>query len=113
MRPRNFANARLAVMPALNPARCFGIMAASNFTSYHWIHWLGPVMAAGVHGLFYALVPSGRNQEYQVSHTQKDLSPSFQIKCETDVSALSLYGRKGDIMTIGSTVTWRYHHERL
>lgn len=40
-----------------NPARCFGAMVGSHFSSYHWIHWVGPLVAAIAHGVLYACVP--------------------------------------------------------
>jgi hypothetical protein len=40
-----------------HPARCFGAMVGSHFSSYHWIHWVGPIVASIVHGLLYHLIP--------------------------------------------------------
>ncbi|KAL2830523.1 aquaporin-like protein [Aspergillus cavernicola] len=40
-----------------NPARCFGAMVGSRFSSYHWIHWVGPLTASVAHGVLYYLVP--------------------------------------------------------
>ncbi|KAL4863574.1 hypothetical protein BDV12DRAFT_177325 [Aspergillus spectabilis] len=40
-----------------NPGRCFGAMVGSHFESYHWIHWIGPLTAAVVHGVLYQLLP--------------------------------------------------------
>ncbi|CAG7962071.1 unnamed protein product [Penicillium nalgiovense] len=40
-----------------NPARCFGAMVGSHFTSYHWIHWLGPIVASILHGIMYYFIP--------------------------------------------------------
>ncbi|KAL5343561.1 aquaporin-like protein [Aspergillus crustosus] len=40
-----------------NPGRCFGAMVGSHFESYHWIHWIGPLVAAIVHGVLYQLIP--------------------------------------------------------
>ncbi|KAJ6134010.1 hypothetical protein N7523_000332 [Penicillium sp. IBT 18751x] len=42
---------------SLNPARCFGAYVASEFPSYHWIHWVGPLAAAIGHGLVYFVDP--------------------------------------------------------
>jgi glycerol uptake facilitator-like aquaporin len=40
-----------------NPARCFGVFVGSRFPAYHWIHWIGPISAGLVHGMFYFLIP--------------------------------------------------------
>ncbi|KAJ5496976.1 hypothetical protein N7463_008963 [Penicillium fimorum] len=40
-----------------NPARCFGAMVGSHFTSYHWIHWVGPIVASILHGTMYYFIP--------------------------------------------------------
>jgi len=40
-----------------NPARCLAVFVASEFPSYYWIHWVGPIAAGMVHGLFYWLIP--------------------------------------------------------
>ncbi|KZF22849.1 aquaporin-like protein [Xylona heveae TC161] len=51
---------------SLNPARCFGLMSASSFThrfnTYHWIHWIADVLAAGLNALVWALVPVFRRK---------------------------------------------------
>ncbi|CAG7986034.1 unnamed protein product [Penicillium salamii] len=41
----------------LNPARCFGVYVASSFPGYHWVHWVGPLLAAAGHGIFYLADP--------------------------------------------------------
>ncbi|CEL07054.1 hypothetical protein ASPCAL10219 [Aspergillus calidoustus] len=46
-----------------NPARCFGAMVGSHFSSYHWIHWIGPLTAAILHGVLYFLVPPFSREE--------------------------------------------------
>ncbi|KIW21661.1 hypothetical protein PV08_02241 [Exophiala spinifera] len=45
--------------PSMNPARCFGVFVGTGFsgTSWHWIHWVGPVAAAVLHAMMYNLVP--------------------------------------------------------
>ncbi|KAJ5654061.1 MIP transporter [Penicillium lividum] len=42
---------------SLNPARCFGAYVASEFPTYHWIHWIGPLAASIAHGLVYFVDP--------------------------------------------------------
>ncbi|KAJ6094495.1 hypothetical protein N7467_002008 [Penicillium canescens] len=51
-----------------NPARCFGAMVGSHFTSYHWIHWVAPLSASFIHGmLYYFIPPYSRKRAAQVS----------------------------------------------
>lgn len=40
-----------------HPARCFGAMVGSHFSTYHWIHWVAPLCASIAHGILYFLVP--------------------------------------------------------
>ncbi|CAI7565957.1 unnamed protein product [Penicillium discolor] len=40
-----------------NPARCFGAMVGSHFSSYHWIHWIAPLSASIIHGMLYHFIP--------------------------------------------------------
>ncbi|KAH8712136.1 aquaporin-like protein [Phaeosphaeriaceae sp. PMI808] len=40
-----------------NPARCLGLMTASNRFDYHYIHWLGPVTTAILNGILYWAIP--------------------------------------------------------
>jgi glycerol uptake facilitator-like aquaporin len=42
---------------SLNPARCLGAFVGSSFPTYHWVQWVGPVIAAIVHGGLYWLLP--------------------------------------------------------
>lgn len=42
---------------SLNPARCLGLMAAGERFTYHWVHWVGPIVASMFNGLLYFLVP--------------------------------------------------------
>ncbi|KAJ5362335.1 hypothetical protein N7541_003179 [Penicillium brevicompactum] len=47
-----------------NPARCFGAMVGSHFSSYHWVQWVAPICAGLAHGVLYYLIPPysrGRN----------------------------------------------------
>ena len=45
---------------ALNPARCFGLMAASERWKFHYVHWLGDISAALINAGFHRLVPAGK-----------------------------------------------------
>lgn len=38
---------------AFNPARCLGLMVASQTTNGHWIHWVGPAIACLIQGSLY------------------------------------------------------------
>ncbi|KAH7411787.1 aquaporin-like protein [Phaeosphaeria sp. MPI-PUGE-AT-0046c] len=40
-----------------NPARCLGLMTASNRFDYHYIHWAGPITTAIINGLLYWVIP--------------------------------------------------------
>ncbi|OCL01642.1 MIP transporter [Glonium stellatum] len=42
---------------SLNPARCLGLMAASENLDYHYINWLGDLTAAMLNGLLYWCIP--------------------------------------------------------
>jgi len=42
---------------SLNPARCFGLMAAKEDMGGHWIHWLASLTASLVNALFYHFIP--------------------------------------------------------
>lgn len=43
--------------PSMNPARCFGVYVGSHFPSWHWVHWVGPILAGLAHALMYKAVP--------------------------------------------------------
>ena len=45
----------------VNPARCFGLMAASGSWNYHYIHWTGDITGAVINGFFCWLMPPGSN----------------------------------------------------
>jgi len=45
---------------SLNPARCFGLMAASERWDYHYILWIGDISAALINAGFILLVPTGK-----------------------------------------------------
>ncbi|OJI98018.1 hypothetical protein ASPVEDRAFT_441046 [Aspergillus versicolor CBS 583.65] len=40
-----------------HPARCFGAMVGSHFSTYHWMQWVAPICAAIAHGVLYFCVP--------------------------------------------------------
>ncbi|TLD38857.1 aquaporin-like protein [Venturia nashicola] len=42
---------------ANNPARCLGLMTASNRFTYHYVHWVGDITAAIISAVLYCLVP--------------------------------------------------------
>jgi glycerol uptake facilitator-like aquaporin len=42
---------------SFNPARCMGLMVAKSEMRYHYIHWLGPLAAAMLNGVFYFFAP--------------------------------------------------------
>ena len=42
---------------SMNPARCFGVFVGSRFPGWHWIHWVAPLAAGMLHGLFYIIIP--------------------------------------------------------
>nr|OQO20219.1 hypothetical protein B0A51_11626 [Rachicladosporium sp. CCFEE 5018] len=43
--------------PSFNPARCLGLMVAKGNMQYHYVHWLGPVAATMMNGIFYHAAP--------------------------------------------------------
>lgn len=45
------------VLVAFNPARCMGLMVAKGEMQYHYVHWLGPLSASMMNGLFYYFAP--------------------------------------------------------
>lgn len=45
---------------AMNPARCFGLMAAEGRWTLHWVHWAGALSAGLVNGLFYWAIPPSK-----------------------------------------------------
>ncbi|KKK12843.1 hypothetical protein ARAM_001188 [Aspergillus rambellii] len=40
---------------SMNASRCFGVYTATTFPGYHWIHWVGPIVASMAHGVVYAI----------------------------------------------------------
>lgn len=42
---------------AMNPGRCFGLMAAAGRWDLHWVHWVGAVFASAINGVFYYFIP--------------------------------------------------------
>ena len=45
---------------SLNPARCFGLMAAEWRWDLHWVHWADPIIAGALHGVLYWAVPPSK-----------------------------------------------------
>ena len=45
---------------SMNPARCFGLMVAEGRWDLHWVHWVGPITAAALHGVVYWVIPPGK-----------------------------------------------------
>ena len=41
---------------SMNPARCFGLMAAEERWDFHWVHWAGPIIAGALNGVLYWVV---------------------------------------------------------
>jgi glycerol uptake facilitator-like aquaporin len=46
---------------SMNPARCFGLMAAVGGKAWHghWVHWVGALTGSLINGGFYWLIPPG------------------------------------------------------
>ena len=53
-----------------NPARCLGLMAASQNFTYHWVHWTGALGAAVLNGFLYWAVPPYKKDEPDSIGTQ-------------------------------------------
>jgi glycerol uptake facilitator-like aquaporin len=43
--------------PSMNPGRCFGAYVGSHFPGWHWVHWVGPILASLAHAVMYTAVP--------------------------------------------------------
>lgn len=57
---------------AMNPARCFGAYVGSYFPNWHWVHWVGTILASITHGLAYWLVPPWSGLETsEVAHRRE------------------------------------------
>ncbi|KAJ5103123.1 MIP transporter [Penicillium argentinense] len=54
---RSLCNCLTLPSAAMNPARCFGVFVATSFPTYHWIHWVGPIVASVAHGIVYYVAP--------------------------------------------------------
>lgn len=50
------------ILIAFNPARCLGLMTAKDEMQYHYIHWLAPLTATILNGLFYQIAPPWTQQ---------------------------------------------------
>lgn len=48
---------------AMNPARCFGLMAAEQRWNFHWVHWVGAVVAAAANGVSYWAIPPSEKRK--------------------------------------------------
>jgi glycerol uptake facilitator-like aquaporin len=44
----------------MNPARCFGLMAAEGRWELHWIHWVGAIVATVLNGVLYWAIPPSK-----------------------------------------------------
>ncbi|QIW97353.1 hypothetical protein AMS68_002871 [Peltaster fructicola] len=42
---------------SFNPARCLGLMTAKDELQYHWVHWVAPLAATILNGIFYYIAP--------------------------------------------------------
>jgi len=45
---------------SMNPARCFGLMAAEGRWNLHWVHWVGPIVAGALNAILYWVIPSSQ-----------------------------------------------------
>jgi glycerol uptake facilitator-like aquaporin len=45
---------------SMNPARCFGLMAAEGRWDLHWVHWAGPIVAGALNGVLYWAIPPSK-----------------------------------------------------
>jgi glycerol uptake facilitator-like aquaporin len=45
---------------SMNPARCFGLMAAEGRWDLHWVHWVGPIVAGALNAAIYWVIPSNK-----------------------------------------------------
>lgn len=45
------------IFVAMNPARCFGLLAATGNWQSHWIQWVGPILALSMNGMLYWAAP--------------------------------------------------------
>jgi glycerol uptake facilitator-like aquaporin len=48
---------------SMNPARCFGLMAAQGRWNLHWVHWVGPIVAGALNGVLYWAIPPSKPQK--------------------------------------------------
>ena len=64
--------------PSMNPARCFGAYVGSRFPGWHWVHWVGPILASLAHALMYKILPPWelRGKMDEVEHTTSKRDPS-------------------------------------
>jgi glycerol uptake facilitator-like aquaporin len=45
---------------SMNPARCFGMMAAEGRWDMHWVHWVGAIVAGVLNGILYWAIPPSK-----------------------------------------------------
>lgn len=50
---------------SVNPARCFGLMAAAGNFNYHYVHWTGAISGALINGFFCWFMPPGSKQKVE------------------------------------------------
>ena len=61
---------------SLNPARPFGLAVVNtDFVSYHWIHWAGPLLGSVVAAGFYKFI---KVLEYENANPNQDASQAQQ-----------------------------------
>jgi glycerol uptake facilitator-like aquaporin len=48
---------------SMNPARCFGLMAAEGRWNLHWVHWVGPIIATALNGVLYKVIPPSKRRK--------------------------------------------------
>jgi len=63
---------------SLNPARSFGpAVVDTNFESYHWIYWLGPVLGSIVAAGFYKFI---KTLEYETANPDQDMDHAAKVQ---------------------------------
>jgi aquaporin related protein len=63
---------------SLNPARSFGPAVANlEFTSYHWIYWVGPILGSIVAAGFYKFI---KILEYETANPGQDMDHAAKVE---------------------------------